>query len=112
MSDARPANALDATTSRAAADHRPGPGYGNVPPEADRGDFEPPAPRLGGGGGPAPRRWPRWARRGPMEMVASILIAAGVAMLMQPFALALYTHSFAVTLVGTVMFIAVSHFPE
>ena len=51
-------------------------------------------------------------RRGPWEMVASILIAAGVFMLMQPFVLGLYTYSFIVTLVGTVMFIIVSHFPE
>ena len=51
-------------------------------------------------------------RRGPWEMVASILIALGVIMLMQPFALGIYTYSFIVTLVGTVMFIIVSHFPE
>ncbi|EET49242.1 hypothetical protein [Thalassobium sp. R2A62] len=51
-------------------------------------------------------------RRGPWEMVASILIAAGVIMLMQPFVLGLYSYSFIVTLVGTVMFIIVSHFPE
>ena len=51
-------------------------------------------------------------RRGPWEMVATILIALGVFMLMQPFALSLFTYSFLVTLVGTVMFIVVSHFPE
>jgi uncharacterized membrane protein YjjP (DUF1212 family) len=51
-------------------------------------------------------------RRGPWEMVASVLIALGVVMLMQPFVLVLYTYSFLVTLVGTVMFIIVSHFPE
>ena len=51
-------------------------------------------------------------RRGPWEMVATILIAIGVFMLMQPFALWLYTYSFIVTLVGTVMFIIVSHFKE
>jgi len=51
-------------------------------------------------------------RRGPWEMVASILIAAGVAMLMQPYALWAFTHSFVVTLTGTVLFIVVSHFPE
>ena len=51
-------------------------------------------------------------RRGPWEMVASILIAVGVFMLMQPYAIVLYTYSFIVTLVGTVMFIVVSHFPE
>ncbi len=51
-------------------------------------------------------------RRGPWEMVASILIGVGVVMLMQPYLLWLYTYSFIVTLVGTVMFIIVSHFPE
>jgi len=51
-------------------------------------------------------------RRGPWEMVASITIAIGVLMLMQPFALWAYTYSFIVTLVGTVLFIIVSHFPE
>ncbi|MEM6711839.1 MAG: hypothetical protein AAF590_06100 [Pseudomonadota bacterium] len=51
-------------------------------------------------------------RRGAWEMVATILIALGVFMLMQPFAIGLYTYSFIVTLVGTVMFIVVSHFRE
>lgn len=45
-------------------------------------------------------------------MVASILIAIGVVMLMQPFVLGLYTYSFIVTLTGTVTFIIVSHFPD
>ncbi len=51
-------------------------------------------------------------KRGPWEMVATILIGLGVFMLMQPFVLWAYTYSFIVTLVGTVMFIIVSHFPE
>ena len=51
-------------------------------------------------------------RRGPWEMVASILIAVGVFMLMQPYVIWAFTYSFIVTLVGTVMFIIVSHFPE
>jgi len=51
-------------------------------------------------------------RRGPWEMVATLLIAAGVLMLMQPFAIELFTYSFVTTLVGTVMFVVVSHFPE
>ena len=51
-------------------------------------------------------------RRGPWEMAASALIALGVFMLMQPFVLWAFTYSFIVTLVGTVMFIIVSHFPE
>jgi membrane-bound ClpP family serine protease len=51
-------------------------------------------------------------RRGPWEMLATILIALGVVMLMQPFFLWAFTWSFVVTLVGTVMFIITSHFPE
>jgi hypothetical protein len=51
-------------------------------------------------------------RRGPWEMVATILIAVGVFMLMQPFALWLFTWSFVVTLAGTLMYIIVSKFPE
>ena len=50
--------------------------------------------------------------RGPWEMVATILIALGVFMLMQPYVLVAFTYSFLVTLVGTVIFIVVSHFPE
>ncbi|WP_340243536.1 hypothetical protein [Roseobacter sp. HKCCA2468] len=45
-------------------------------------------------------------------MVASILISLGVIMLMQPLAIGLYTYSFIITLIGTVLFIIVSHFPD
>jgi hypothetical protein len=51
-------------------------------------------------------------RRGPWENLATVLIALGVFMLMQPFALWAFTWSFVVTLTGTVMFIITSHFPE
>ncbi len=51
-------------------------------------------------------------RRGPWEMLATILIGLGVFMLMQPFFLWAFTWSFLVTLAGTVMFIITSHFPE
>ncbi len=51
-------------------------------------------------------------RRGPWELLASVLIGLGVFMLMQPFFLWAFTASFLVTLAGTVMFIIVSHFPE
>ena len=62
--------------------------------------------------GRAQGRWPRWLRRGPMELVATVVIAAGVFMLLQPFLLELYTWSFATTLAGTVMFMVVSKFPD
>jgi len=60
----------------------------------------------------AQHRWPRWLRRGPMEMLATALIALGVFMLLQPFLLTLYTWSFVTTLAGTALFTVVSKFPE
>jgi hypothetical protein len=54
----------------------------------------------------------RLLRRGPLEAVATAIIAAGVVMLMQPFFLALYSLSFATTLFGTLMFIVVSKVRE
>jgi energy-converting hydrogenase Eha subunit C len=51
-------------------------------------------------------------RRGPLEAIATAIIAAGVVMLMQPFFLTLYSWSFATTLFGTVMFIIVSKVRE
>lgn len=56
--------------------------------------------------------WPAPLRRGPMEMLACVLIALGISMMLQPFALVLYTWSFLTTLVGTVMFMVVSKFPN
>jgi len=56
--------------------------------------------------------WPRWLRRGRMELVACTVIALGLAMMLQPIALALYTWSFATILFGTAMFIVVSKFPD
>jgi hypothetical protein len=60
----------------------------------------------------SPTRWPRWARRGPMEIAASIVIALGLFMMLQPFALVLFTYSFVTTLAGVVLFTIVSKFPE
>ncbi|MEP7239866.1 MAG: hypothetical protein ABI697_03165 [Devosia sp.] len=57
-------------------------------------------------------RWPRLLRRGPLENLATFLIAAGFVMLFQPFFLVLYGYSFITMLVGTVMFIVVTKFPE
>jgi hypothetical protein len=56
--------------------------------------------------------WPKALRRRPMEMQACIVIALGIFMMLQPFALVLYTWSFVTTLVGTVMFMVVSKFPD
>jgi hypothetical protein len=57
-------------------------------------------------------RCPRLFRRGPMEGLAIALIALGFFMLFQPFLLELYSYSFITMLVGTLMFIVVSKFPE
>jgi hypothetical protein len=54
----------------------------------------------------------RILRRGPLEAIATTIIAVGVVMLMQPFFLTLYSWSFATTLFGTVMFIVVSKVRE
>jgi hypothetical protein len=58
------------------------------------------------------RKWPRLLRRGPMEALAVFLIGAGFLMLFQPFLMVLYTYSFITLLVGTLMFIVVTKFPE
>lgn len=47
-----------------------------------------------------------------METAACVLITVGLLMLLQPFALVLYTWSFVTMLAGTVMFMVVSKFPE
>ena len=60
----------------------------------------------------ARQKRPFFLRRGPMEKIATVLIAAGFLMLFQPFLLALYTYSLAMLLAGTVLFIIVSKFPE
>jgi hypothetical protein len=54
----------------------------------------------------------RYSPRSIAETLATILIAAGVVMLMQPFSLTLYSWSFVVTLAGTVLFVIGSKFPE
>ena len=56
-------------------------------------------------------RWPRWLRRGALELAASGVIALGIVMMLQPFALVLFTWSFVTTLAGVAMFTIVSKFP-
>jgi 4-hydroxybenzoate polyprenyltransferase len=51
-------------------------------------------------------------RRGPWENLATVLIGAGVVMLMQPISIDLYGYSFITILTGTVMFMIVSKFPD
>ena len=51
-------------------------------------------------------------RRVYWENLATILILIGVFMLLQPFAMWMFTYSFIVILVGTIGFIITSHFPD
>ncbi len=57
-----------------------------------------------------PRR--RLASRRYGEGAATVLIGLGVAMLVQPFWLALFTWSFPVILLGAAAFLVTSHFPD
>ena len=51
-------------------------------------------------------------RRVYWENLSSVLILIGVFMLLQPFAMWMFTYSFIVILVGTIGFIITSHFPD
>lgn len=54
----------------------------------------------------------RLPRRHPLERVAMLIMALGAAMMFQPFAQVLFSYSFIVILLGTIMFTIVSHFPD
>ena len=51
-------------------------------------------------------------RRVYWENLSTILILVGVFMLLQPFAMWMFTYSFIVILVGTIGFVITSHFPD
>ena len=51
-------------------------------------------------------------RRVYWENLCTVLILLGVFMLLQPFAMWMYTYSFIVILVGTIGFVITSHFPD
>ena len=51
-------------------------------------------------------------RRVYWENLSTTLILIGVFMLLQPFAMWMFTYSFIVILVGTIGFIITSHFPD
>jgi len=61
---------------------------------------------------PAAPRLRRVFRRRPWVDAATVLIVTGTLMLLQPFSLWLYAHSFVVVVAGTVGYLIVSHFPE
>jgi hypothetical protein len=56
--------------------------------------------------------WPHWLRRRPLELCASLVIGAGVLMLLQPVSLTLYGYSFITTLAGVVIYTIVSKIPD
>jgi hypothetical protein len=63
----------------------------------------------------SPESKPKAAPRGRkrlLERVAMGIMALGALMMFQPFALAIYSYSFVVILIGTLMFIVVSHFAD
>lgn len=70
------------------------------------------APKSSVANNTKPRVWPTWLRRGPLELIACTVIGLGILMLLQPFAMVLYTWSFVTMLAGTVMFMIVSKFPQ
>jgi hypothetical protein len=72
----------------------------------DAPETRPPETRLNE---PPPPR--RFTPRSIAETLATVLIALGFVMMMQPFAMVLYTYSFVVLLAGTVLFIVGSKFP-
>ena len=51
-------------------------------------------------------------RRVYWENLSTILILIGVFMLLQPFAMWMFTYSFIVISVGTIGFVITSHFPD
>ena len=51
-------------------------------------------------------------RRVYWENLSTVIILLGVFMLLQPFAMWMFTYSFIVILVGTIGFIITSHFPD
>ena len=50
--------------------------------------------------------------RRPLELIAQTLMVLGAVMMFQPFALPIYTYSFAVILAGTILFTVAIHLPE
>ncbi len=55
---------------------------------------------------------PRQSIRWILEPLAICIMILGYAMIFQPFSIVLYSYSFTIMLVGTVMYIIASHLPE
>ena len=54
----------------------------------------------------------RWFRRAPWEIATTALIGLGLLMLMQPFALAIFSYGFAVLLAGVVGYSIAGKLPK
>ena len=59
-----------------------------------------------------PKSLRRWFLRAPWEIATTVLIALGLLMLMQPFALAIFSHGFAVLLAGVVGYSIAGKLPK
>jgi hypothetical protein len=58
------------------------------------------------------RSTPRWLRRAPWERSTAALIGLGLVMLMQPWSLAAYSHSFIVLLAGVIGYSIAGKLPD
>ena len=59
-----------------------------------------------------PRTLRRWFRRAPWEIATTALIGLGLLMLMQPFALVVFSYGFAVLLAGVVGYSIAGKLPK
>jgi hypothetical protein len=59
-----------------------------------------------------PRPTPRWLRRTPWEHCTSALIGLGLVMLMQPWSMEAYSHSFIVLLAGVIGYSIAGKLPQ
>ena len=60
----------------------------------------------------SPKSFARWFRRGPWETATTALIALGLAMLMQPWSLDVYSYGFTVLLAGVIGYSIAGKLPQ
>jgi CO dehydrogenase/acetyl-CoA synthase delta subunit len=58
------------------------------------------------------RSTPRWLRRAPWEHCTSAMIGLGLVMLMQPWSMEAYSHSFIVLLAGVIGYSIAGKLPQ
>ena len=59
-----------------------------------------------------PRPVRHWFRRAPWEIATTVLIGLGLLMLMQPFALVIFSYGFGVLLTGVVGYLIAGKLPK